>query len=112
MRGLLSLSVALLVATGCAPERVPTATGPQAENQRAKTSEEQVDYLIGSLSAERGAKKNIQACKTLGRIGADAAKAVPELEKVKENSNDPDVRIAAEMAIMDIQAAGPGTAAP
>ena len=90
---------------GCDGGRQPTSTEPQAENQRAKTPDERIDYLIQMIHRKQSAKKNAQAARTLGGIGAPAARAIPELEKVIAENSDPEVKKAAAEAITSIQAA-------
>lgn len=95
----------LSTGVGCDGGRQPTSTEPQAENQRAKTTDERVDYLIEMIHRKQSAKKNAQAARTLGGIGAPAARAIPELEKVAAQNSDPEVKKAATEAISSIQAA-------
>ncbi|WP_164102152.1 hypothetical protein [Candidatus Laterigemmans baculatus] len=94
-----------MVLPGCGGDPVPTATEPQAPGQMAKTDEQKMDYLIQMLHRENSLKKNAQAARELGRMGAIAAPAIAELRKAMEGTSDAQVRSDAEAAIKEIESA-------
>lgn len=98
------LAVCLGIA-GCSGDRVPTATAPQAATQMAKTDEQKMEYLIEMLHRKQNLKKNAQAARELGRMGAVAAPAIPELRKAVEQTSDEKVRSDAKNAIAEIEKA-------
>ncbi len=112
LRGCLysGLLVVLLTGfTGCSGGRTPTFEGvPQADTQKEKTPEERIDYAIGALSRE-SASKAAAACKRLASYGADAVRAIPDLEKCAANYPVEEVKAAAEAAIVSIRTAEAGT---
>lgn len=99
-----SLAACLGIA-GCSGDPEPTATAPQAPTQMAKTDEQKMDYLIEMLHRKNSLKKNAQAARELGRMGAFAEPAIPELERAVEETSDDKVRSDAENAIQEIEGA-------
>ncbi len=97
------LLAACLGITGCSGDPVPTATAPQAPTQMKKTDEQKMDYLIEMLHRKANLKKNAQAARELGRMGAVAEPAIPELRKAVEQTSDEKVRSDAEDAIKEIE---------
>ncbi|TWU10387.1 hypothetical protein Pla52o_56690 [Novipirellula galeiformis] len=90
---------------GCGSDPVPTATAPQAEGQMAKTDQEKMDYLIEMLHRKNSVKKNAQAARALGQMGAFAEPAIAELKKAVEQTSDDKVRSDAQAAIQEIETA-------
>lgn len=90
---------------GCGGDPKPTATEPQAPGQMAKTDAEKMTYLIEMLHRKENLKKNAQAARELGRMGAFAEPAIPELQKAIKTSSDEKVRADAQAAIQEIEAA-------
>ena len=108
LRIVLTIAVAsagLAGMAGCEGGRTATATKPQAPNQRPKTTEERIDYLIAMLHRKQSPDKNLMAARELGEAGVDAVKAIPDLEQVMTDHADPKVRDMAQRAIAQIQAA-------
>lgn len=107
-----ALSVCLLsgclAISGCGGNPKPTATEPQAPGQMAKTDQEKMDYLIQMLHRKGNFKKNAQAARELGRMGAFAEPAIPELQKAIKASSDEKVRADAQAAVEQIEAAMAG----
>ena len=99
------LLAACLGITGCSRDPVPTATEPQSSTQMAKTDEQKMDYLIEMLHRKENVKKNAQAARELGRMGAFAEPALPELRKAVEQTSDEKVRTDAQEAIKQIESA-------
>lgn len=97
------LATACLALAGCSGDPVPTATAPQAATQMAKTGEQKMSYLVEMLHRKENLKKNAQAARELGRMGAFAAPAVPELRRAMEQSSDEKVRSDAKDAIKAIE---------
>lgn len=97
------LLAACLGFMGCSGDRVPTATEPQAPGQMAKTDQEKMDYLIEMLHRKNSLKKNAQAARALGRMGAFAEPAIPELRQAAKQTSDQKVRSDAEAAIKEIE---------
>ncbi len=94
-----------LAISGCGGDPVPTATEPQAPEQMAKTDQEKMDYLLLMLHRPESLKKNAQAARQLGLMGAFAEPALPELRRAVKESKDEKVRTDAEAAIKEIEAA-------
>lgn len=97
------LVAACIAIAGCSGDPVPTATTPQAATQMAKTDEQKMDYLVEMLHRKENLKKNAQAARELGRMGAVAAPVIPELRKAMEQSTDERVRSDAKEAIKAIE---------
>lgn len=97
------LVAACLAFAGCSGDPVPTATAPQAATQMAKSDQQRLDYLIEMLHRKESLKKNAQAARNLGQMGAFAAPAIPELRKAVEQSPDEKVRSDAKDAIKAIE---------
>ena len=91
--------------SGCGGDPVPTATEPQAPGQMAKTDQEKLDYLIEMLHRKNSLKKNAQAARQLGQMGAFAEPAIPELREAIKETTDEKVRTDAEAAIKAIEEA-------
>ncbi|QDS92904.1 hypothetical protein FF011L_16580 [Roseimaritima multifibrata] len=102
-------SILLLVSTlsimGCGGDPEPTATEPQSPSQMAKTDDQKIEYLIEMLHRKNSLKKNAQAARSLGNMGAAAESAIPELQKAIKTTKDDKVRTDSEAAIKAIQAA-------
>ncbi|QDV68670.1 hypothetical protein Poly24_23820 [Rosistilla carotiformis] len=94
---------------GCGGDPEPTATEPQAPGQMAKSDEEKMEYLIEMLHRKNSEKKNAQAARELGRMGAFAKGAIPELEKAIQQTSDDKVRSDAQAAIQEIETAAAST---
>lgn len=71
----------------------------------AKTDQEKLDYLIEMLHRKENLKKNAQAARQLGQMGAFAEPAIPELQKAIKETKDDQVRSDSEAAIKAIEAA-------
>ena len=97
------LLTACLAMPGCGGDPQPTATEPQAATQMAKTDEQKMEYLIQMLHRENSLKKNAQAARELGRMGAIAEPAIPELRKAIADTPDDRVRADAKAAIDQIE---------
>jgi len=91
--------------SGCNSDPAPTATEPQAPGQMAKSEQETLEYLIEMLHRKENLKKNAQAARNLGQMGAIAESAIPELRKAIEETKDDKVRSDAEAAIKAIEEA-------
>ena len=98
-------SSALFVGCGGDPE--PTVTGPQAEGQKAKSTDEQITYMIKMLHDyyEDSPKKAGRAVRGLGKYGAVAAKALPDLQEIADKAEDTDLKEKCIIAIEQINQA-------
>jgi len=96
----LGILLVLIAATGC-------DTGPKA----AKPTLEKTPWLFPGPQIEQLTAKDFRAravaARSLGRMGAEAEAAIPELEKLLEDSN-PKVREIATEALEKIRAATGG----
>ncbi|QDV12293.1 hypothetical protein CA51_21750 [Rosistilla oblonga] len=90
---------------GCGGDPEPTATEPQAPGQMAKSDDQKMEYLIEMLHRKNSEKKNAQAARELGRMGAFAKDAIPELQKAVQQTSDDKVRTDAQAAIKEIETA-------
>ena len=74
-----------LAISGCGGDPAPTATEPQSPDQMARTDQEVLEHLIEMLHRKNSLKKNAQAARQLGQMGAFAEPAIPELQKEIED---------------------------
>ncbi|QDS88857.1 hypothetical protein EC9_30520 [Rosistilla ulvae] len=104
-----ALAIGSLGIMGCGGDPEPTATEPQAPGQMAKSDDQKKEYLIEMLHRKNSLKKNAQAARELGRMGAFAKGAIPELQKAIEETSDEKVRSDAKSAIQAIETATAAT---
>jgi hypothetical protein len=71
----------------------------------ARTDQEILDHLIEMLRRKNSLKKNAQAARQLGQMGAFAEPAIPELREAIKETSDEKVRTDAEAAIKAIEEA-------
>ncbi|MEZ6077568.1 MAG: hypothetical protein R3C56_18455 [Pirellulaceae bacterium] len=71
----------------------------------ARTDQQILDHLIEMLHRKNSLKKNAQAARQLGQMGAFAEPAIPELREAIKETTDEKVRTDAEAAIKAIEEA-------
>ncbi len=107
MTGLLVLVVAGCNSKSGVDAKDVTAGGPRQKTH--KTNSERVEHAIKELeNAEidkQGSRNFGMKIGALGAMGAEAEPALPVLEKILSETQDEDIKIAAEHAIKRIQEA-------
>ena len=71
----------------------------------ARTDQEKMDHLLEMLHRKESLKKNAQAARQLGQMGAFAEPAIPSLQKAIKQTKDDKVRSDAQAAIKEIESA-------